>query len=74
MKRAEFTSKLDVILQLINQNMYPEKWRVGQALFNMCYVNFPEQVDTLRGTDKDCFYICDRKEIFINALIEQYEI
>lgn len=74
MKRTEFISKLNVILQLINHGIYPKEWREGQALFNMCHVNFPEQVNRLRGTDKDCFYISDRKEIFTNALIEQYEI
>jgi len=73
MTREEAILQVNVILQIVNQRMYPVGWRIGQALFNMCYVNFPEQVDTLRGTDKDCFYKNDKKELFINALLEQFE-
>ncbi len=46
----------------------PKEWRRGQAYFNYAYEMFPEVVDEIRGTDRDCFYRNDRIGIFLEEL------
>ena len=31
--------------------------RIGQAFFNILYVNYPEVADSIRGSDYDPFYL-----------------
>jgi len=73
MNKDIIVGQINIIIQIVNQNMFPKEWRIGQAVFNMCYANFPQQVDTLRGTDKDCFHNNDKIQDFINGILEQYE-
>lgn len=73
MTREEAKLKIDVILRLVNLHIFPERWRSGQALFNMCYVNFLEQTSKLRGTDVDCYNDDSKQELFINTLLERFK-
>lgn len=72
MTKEEVLGRIDVIIQIIQQRMYPKEWRKGQAVFNLFYINFPQKVDKIRGTDKDCFHKEDRVEVFINDILEQF--
>ena len=65
--------QIDTVLFLIDNNVYPKEWRLGQAVFNMLYIVFPREVNKLRGTDADCFHKNDKIEIFIDAIKEQFE-
>ena len=48
----------------------PDEWRLGQAYFNYAYEMWPDEVELLRGTDFDCFYINERIPVFLNKLNE----
>lgn len=71
MLKEEIQAQIKVIIQIIQQGMYPREWRKGQAVFNLFYINFPEQCNKLRGSDKDCFYNDNKVELFINSVEEQ---
>lgn len=40
--------------------------RYGQAMFNEAYSMWPEFVNTIRGTDDDCFYRDDKVKAFLS--------
>ena len=42
--------------------------RYGQDVFNKCYMKFPHSVNTLRGTEYDCFYKDDKVDLFLEKL------
>ena len=44
--------------------------RLGQAVFNLAYLQWPKQVEELVGTDADCFYEDDLIEAFIKSLAQ----
>jgi hypothetical protein len=46
----------------------PKEWRMGQAYFNYAYEMYPDEVDKLRGTQYDCFYLDERIPEFLGEL------
>lgn len=44
--------------------------RYGQSVFNTAHRNFPDEVASLAGTDKDCFYDDSKTGVFLEALID----
>jgi hypothetical protein len=46
----------------------PNEWRMGQAYFNYAYEMYPDEVDKLRGTQYDCFYLDERIPKFLEEL------
>ena len=46
----------------------PQEWRMGQAYFNYAYEMYPDEVDKLRGTQYDCFYLDERTPKFLEEL------
>ena len=60
----------NIQLHIMVQNK-PKEWRLGQAYFNYAYELFPRDVDTIRGTEYDCFYDDSKIGIFLFALNKQ---
>lgn len=63
-------AKINVVLNLVNRNIYPKEWRKGQAIFNIMYFEFPNECNILRGTEFDCFFSSEKCTIFLTKLQE----
>ena len=46
----------------------PKEWRMGQAYFNYAYEMYPNEVDKLRDTQYDCFYLDEKIPKFLEEL------
>jgi len=73
MINKEVQNLVGIIKQIVENNMFPKEWRVGQAVFNLCYMFLPNETDKLRGTDVDCFHNDNKVEIFIDSLLKQFD-
>jgi len=49
-------------------NKNKEIFRYGQVMFNEFFSAFPKEVNTLRGTENDCFYDDSKVEKFLQSL------
>lgn len=54
--------------QIYDEHLRNTPIRLGQFVFNYTHTLFPEQVNTIRGTENDCFYINSRIPAFFKAL------
>lgn len=62
---AQFRDKL-----LAEAKHRPQELRLGQFLFNRTVLYFPDEVETLRGSDHDCFYDDAKIEDYLRMLYD----
>lgn len=67
-KKINYSKNIQLHIMVQNK---PKEWRLGQAYFNYAYELYPRDVDTLRGTNVDCFYDDTKIPYFLNALNKQ---
>ena len=61
--------KKENILHLVSARKY-ECERLGQAVFNICVILFPEKANEIRGTAKDCFHVDGRIDAFLDYVLD----
>ena len=70
-------AKTDPVLLLadtINKTCqaFPKR-RLGQNVFNVLYEHYPHEINQLRGTTCDCFYVNSRKYAFIKQWLKMID-
>lgn len=68
--KKEIDYSKNIQLHIMVQNK-PKEWRLGQAYFNYAYELYPRDVNTLRGSNVDCFYVDAKIPDFLDALNKQ---
>ena len=68
MDQIDYSKNIALHIKVQNK---PKDWRLGQAYFNYAYELYPRDVDTIRGTEYDCFYDDSKIPIFLYALNKQ---
>lgn len=66
--KIDFSKNIPLHIKVQNK---PNEWRLGQSYFNYAYELYPRDVDTLRGTNADCFYDDAKIPEFLDALNKQ---
>lgn len=67
-KKIDYSKNIQLHNKVQNK---PNEWRLGQAYFNYAYELYPRDVDTLRGSEVDCFYVDAKIPDFLDALNKQ---
>ena len=70
MKKLTY-EEFGMIMKIAFQREFYGEERLGQAIFNATYNNYPELADSLRATVADCFYQDSKIIHFIDAILEK---